>query len=184
MKIKKKIVGTKDLKAVVFIAISDYIVFPDKVFYKSDHIILDKHTYSHDLKEFSFSFIELPKFKITDLKLLTNIIEKWYYFFKNAHKTSERDLEQIIGSDNIIKRVYEELNQFNWSEVELYTYEQETKRIRDNQAVHDYMINQGIAQGENKRNIEIAKRMLIEGIDPKTISAITGLLVTVIKNLD
>ncbi|RYE05579.1 MAG: Rpn family recombination-promoting nuclease/putative transposase [Rickettsiaceae bacterium] len=89
----------KDLKAVVFIAISDYTVFPDKVFYKSDHIILDKHTYAHDLKDFSFSFIELPKFKITDLKLLTNIIEKWCYFFKNAHKTSERDLEQIIGSD-------------------------------------------------------------------------------------
>ena len=60
-----------DLKAVIFIAISNNIIFPDKVFYKSDHIILDKDTYAHDLKDFSFTFIELPKFKITDINLLT-----------------------------------------------------------------------------------------------------------------
>ena len=51
-----------DLKAVIFIAISDNIIFKDKIFYKSDHIMLDKESYSHDLKDFSFTFIELPKF--------------------------------------------------------------------------------------------------------------------------
>ena len=68
-----------DLKAVIFIAISDNILFKDKVRYKSDHIILDKESYAHDLKDFSFTFIELPKFKITDIDLLTNIVEKWCY---------------------------------------------------------------------------------------------------------
>lgn len=72
-----------DLKAVVFIAISNNIIFPDKVFYKSDHIILDKDSYDHDLRDFSFTFIELPKFKIADVNLLTSIIEKWCFFFKN-----------------------------------------------------------------------------------------------------
>jgi len=185
----------QDLKSVIFIAISDYIVFPDKVFYKSDHIILDKHSYSHDLKDFSFSFIELPKFKITDLKLLTNIIEKWCYFFKNAHKTTEEDLKQIIGSDIVIKRAYEELNQFNWNEEELHTYEQETKRVMDNQAAHDYMINQALAQGKAQGKaegrlqgkaegkLEVAKNLLAQKVDIAMIAYATGLSIKEIKDL-
>ncbi|WP_333024147.1 Rpn family recombination-promoting nuclease/putative transposase, partial [Wolbachia endosymbiont of Pentidionis agamae] len=51
-----------NLKEVIFIAIADFILFPDKTAYKSDHITLDKITYEHDLKDFSFTFIELPKF--------------------------------------------------------------------------------------------------------------------------
>ena len=64
-----------DLKAVIFIAIIDNIIFKDKIFYKSDHIILDKESYAHDLQDFSFTFIELPKFKITDIDLLTNLTD-------------------------------------------------------------------------------------------------------------
>jgi len=128
----------QDLKAVVFIAISNNIIFPDKVLYKSDHIILDKNTREHDLKDFSFTFIELPKFKITDINLLTNIVEKWCFFFKNANSTSETDMVKITGSDEVIERAYEELNQFNWSENELFIYEQEIKRIMDNAAADEY----------------------------------------------
>jgi predicted transposase/invertase (TIGR01784 family) len=191
-----------DLKAVIFIAISDNIIFKDKIFYKSDHIMLDKESYSHDLKDFSFTFIELPKFKITDINLLTNIVEKWCFFFKNADKTSEADLRKLIGSDNVIERAYEELNQFNWTEDELLTYEQETKRIMDNQAAEDYKINQikqqiieaeekGKAEGkvegkveENIRvKIEIAKNLLSQNIDINTISTATGLSIAEIEKL-
>ncbi len=183
-----------DLKAVIFIAISDNIIFKDKIFYKSDHIMLDKESYSHDLKDFSFTFIELPKFKITDINLLTNIVEKWCFFFKNADKTSEADLRKLIGSDNVIERAYEELNQFNWTEDELLTYEQETKRIMDNQAAEDYKINQikqqiieaeekGKAEGKVERDIEIAKNLLSQNIDINTICTATGLSVKEIINL-
>jgi predicted transposase/invertase (TIGR01784 family) len=183
-----------DLKAVIFIAISDNIIFKDKIFYKSDHIMLDKESYAHDLKDFSFTFIELPKFKITDINLLTNIVEKWCFFFKNADKTSEADLRKLIGSDNVIERAYEELNQFNWTEDELLTYEQETKRIMDNQAAEDYKINQikqqiieaeekGKAEGKVERDIEIAKNLLSQNIDINTICTATGLSVKEIINL-
>lgn len=132
-----------DLKAVVFIAISKILSSLIKSFISMiDHIILDKDTYTHDLKDFSFTFIELPKFKITDINLLTNIIEKWCFFFKNADHTSEADLQKIIGSDEVIERAYEELNQFNWTEEELLTYEQEIKRIMDNMAAEDYKLEQ------------------------------------------
>jgi len=131
-----------DLKSVIFIAISDTVIFKDKVLYKSDHIILDKDSHTHDLKDFSFTFLELPKFKITDIGLLTNLVEKWCYFFKHADETSEADLRRIIGSDEVIERAYEELNQFNWTEEELLIYEQELKRIMDNRAAEDYRLKE------------------------------------------
>ena len=183
-----------DLKAVIFIAITDNTIFKDKIFYKSDHIILDKESYAHDLKDFSFTFIELPKFKITDINLLTNIVEKWCFFFKNADKTSEADLRKLIGSDDVIERAYEELNQFNWTEDELLTYEQETKRIMDNQAAEDYKMNQikqqiieaeikGKAEENIRVKIEIAKNLLSQNIDINTISTVTGLSIAEIEKL-
>ena len=72
--------------------------------------------------------------KLTGLKVaplnksmdeLDNIVEKWAYFFKHAEETNEDELAQIIGSDFVIKRAYDELNRFSWTEIELNTYEQE-----------------------------------------------------------
>ena len=87
-----------ELKEVVFIAIADFIMFPNKKTYKSEHVILDKNSYEHDLKDFSFTFIELPKFT-KRVDELTDIQEKWCYFFKHAEETSPGDLKKIIGKD-------------------------------------------------------------------------------------
>ena len=67
----------KHLKEVIFIAIADCIIFKNKTEYKSDHVILDKNSYEHDLQDFSFTFIELPKFKKDKISELETIIEKW-----------------------------------------------------------------------------------------------------------
>lgn len=66
----------QDLKGVIFIAIADFILFQDKLAYKSDHVTVDKTTYEHDLKDLSFTFIELPKFLKTKEDQLENIVEK------------------------------------------------------------------------------------------------------------
>lgn len=166
-----------DLKSVIFIAISDNIIFKDKMFYKSDHVILDKDSYAHDLKDFSFTFIELPKFKITDINLLTNIIEKWCFFFKHADKTSESDLRKIIGSDQVIERAYDELNQFNWTEEELLTYEQETKRSIDNKAAEAYLIQAAEARGEAR----LIRMLLQNGNSVESIAKMTGLSINEIN---
>ncbi|MDR1139607.1 MAG: Rpn family recombination-promoting nuclease/putative transposase, partial [Rickettsiales bacterium] len=144
----------EDLKEIIFIAIADCILFPDKSEYKSKHTIRDEDTNEHDLKDFYFTFIELPKFSKTKEDQLESIVEKWVYFFKYADETSERELERIIGSDVIIKKAYEELNRFNWSEKEFIAYEQEIKRIRDEKAVLaqklDDATEKGIKIGKEK----------------------------------
>lgn len=188
-----------NLKEVIFIAISDYNIFPDKSEYISHHVILDKNNYDHDLKDFSFSFIELPKFPIDKLEELKTVIEKWCYFFKYAAKTSESDLKQIIGSDLVIERAYEALNQFNWNETELLEYEAETKRIMDNKAVESYMIEtaeargkaigeaegeaRGEARGAVEKSEEIATRMLKQNTDAKFIALVTDLSIEDILKL-
>ncbi|WP_265042247.1 Rpn family recombination-promoting nuclease/putative transposase [Wolbachia endosymbiont (group B) of Melanostoma mellinum] len=139
-----------DLKEIIFIAIADCILFPDKSEYKSKHTIRDENTNEHDLKDFYFIFIELPKFPKTKEDQLSSIVEKWVYFFRYADETSEEELERIIGSDLIIKRAYEELNRFNWSEKEFIAYEQEIKRIRDEQAVLAQKLDDATQKGRQE----------------------------------
>ncbi|OAM04568.1 MAG: transposase [Wolbachia endosymbiont of Dactylopius coccus] len=184
-----------DLKEIIFIAIADCILFPDKSEYKSKHTIRDEDTNEHDLKDFYFVFIELPKFSKTKEDQLSNIVEKWVYFFRYADETTEEELERIIGSDLIIKRAYEELNRFNWSEKEFIAYEQEIKRIRDEQAVLAQKLDdakhegrqegrqegiqigheKGKAEGEKQAKIAVAKNSLKAGVSIDVIAQITGL---------
>ncbi|WP_265038413.1 Rpn family recombination-promoting nuclease/putative transposase [Wolbachia endosymbiont (group A) of Hylaeus communis] len=168
-----------DLKGVIFIAIADCVLFPNKSEYKSDHVMLDKDSYEHDLKDFYFTFIELPKFPKTKEDQLESIVEKWIYYFKYADETSEEELEKIIGSDVIIKKAYEELNRFNWSEKEFIAYEQEIKRIRDERAVLEQKLDDAKKEGK----VEVAKTMLANNVDVTTIVKFTGLSMSEIKEL-
>ena len=148
-------VGDKyhNLKEVIFLAIADYIMFPEKKEYKSDHVILDKKTYEHDLKDFSFTFIELPKFNKT-IEELSTLEEKWCYFFRHAEETSLEDLERLIGKDLIMKRVYHELNRFFWNEKELLSYEQAEKAKNDYLSSMGKRFAEGIAVGKAEGKAE------------------------------
>ena len=176
-----------NLKAVIFIAITDHILFPHKKSYRSDHIILDKATGEHDLQDLNFTFLELTKFKKTKIEDLSNMLEKWCYFFKHAEDTSESELEKIVGSDLVIKNAYEALNRFNWTEEELRSYDQEEKRIMDNLAAEDYLIDKGIEIGKEKgANAALEKtamNMLNQKLDDSLISSVTGLSVDEILKL-
>lgn len=192
----------ENLKEVIFIAIADYVVFPDKLEFKSDHIILDKSTYEHDLRDFSFTFIELPKFTKDTIEELESIVDKWCYFFKYAAKTSEADMAKIASSYKTIGDAYEVVNQYNWNEQQLIAYEQEKKRVWDNIAAERYQIDlikqkteeimaqgiakgkaEGKAEGEKNKAITIAKNMLSKNYSISDISSITGLSIEQIKQL-
>ncbi|WP_353274119.1 Rpn family recombination-promoting nuclease/putative transposase [Wolbachia endosymbiont (group A) of Ennomos erosarius] len=196
-----------NLKEIIFIAIADCVLFPNKSEYKSKHTIRDEDTNEHDLKDFYFIFIELPKFPKNKEDQLENIVEKWVYFFRYADETSEEELEKIIGSDVIIKKEYEELNRFNWSEKEFIAYEQEIKRILDEQAVlaqklddatekgilighekgraegKEKGIQIGVEKGEKQAKMTAAKNLLKAGVSIDIIAQTTGLTANEIKDL-
>ena len=167
-----------NLKEIIFVAITNFVMFPDKVDYKSNHVILDKKTYSHDLRDFSFTFLELPKFK-KSIDQLNGMVEKWTYFFQHAEETTEKELSLIIGSDMVIKRAYEELNRFSWTQAELNTYEQEEKRELDALAIRDQILADGEARGEARGDEQatrrIAKNLLDNGVAVDIVMKSTGL---------
>ena len=154
-------VGEKyhQLKEIIFLAITDFVMFPDKPGYKSDHVIMDKTSHSHDLKDFYFSFLELPKFT-KNIHELNNRVEKWAYFFRHAEATSEAELARIVESDRVIQQAYEALNRFSWTEIELNTYEAEEKRERDAQAILDQNALEAEAKGVAKGEAAMLVRLL------------------------
>lgn len=180
-------VGRKyhELKEVIFLAIADFIMFPQKEAYKSDHIILDHKTHEHDLKDFSFTFIELPKFTKTIDELITSQ-DKWAYFFKHASVTPEKDIIKL-SSYPILERAYEELNRFSWSQEELRTYDRAEKYEGSYQAAMEHQFDKGMEKGReeglklgeekgaSKAKHEMAIALLNKNLDLTLISDITGL---------
>ena len=181
-----------NLKEVIFLAIAEFVMFPKKKQWKSEHVTLDKNSYEHDLKDFSFTFLELPKFQKSIAELST-ISDKWMYFFKNAEKTSDRDLEKLIGNDMIIERAYEELDRFHWNEEEILTYDQAEKYegayIASMSQKYDEGLEKGLEkgreeglekgreegreEGKRERGLEMAKSLLLQGVDISIIMTTT-----------
>lgn len=180
----------ENLKEVIFIAIANFTMFPEKESYKSDHVILDRENHQHDLKDFSFTFLELEKFTKTKDQL-ASMIEKWAYYFKHAEDTSEEDLHKIFENDVIIQRAYEELDRFHWKEEELRAYEAVVKHEMDYQASLDFKFEQGVqkgvekgkAEGERKALAKVAKNMLKQGLSIQNIASATGLSAKEVKKI-
>lgn len=173
----------ENLKEVIFIAIADYIVFPSKKGHKSKHVMLDRKTYEHDLRDFSFLFIELPKFNKKKIEELESMTDKWCFFFKEAKNTSEADMERIAKEHSTIGSAYEVVNQFNWSEKQLIAYEQEKKRIWDNIAAMNYQMDRVREEGREEEKIKIATNLLASNLSEEVISRATGLILKEIEKL-
>ena len=62
------------------------------------------------------------------------------YFFKHAEGSTFAEIEHLIGSDVIIRRAFEAIDQAAWTEEELNTYEHITKTRFDNLAVEQQKI--------------------------------------------
>ncbi|MGL4540874.1 MAG: Rpn family recombination-promoting nuclease/putative transposase, partial [Candidatus Rhabdochlamydia sp.] len=182
----------QNLKRVIFIAISDYIIFsePEDVHYKSEHAIFNQKTKKQSLKDLCFVFIELPKFHKTKEEL-SSIEEKWCYFFKYAHEITREDLEKVIGKDHIINKAYTTLNRYYWTKKELMSYDKVKRARMDHKAILQYKLNEGraeglkkgIKQGIEQGKIEVVKRLLQDGFDVDMIIRSTGLSKNQIEEL-
>jgi len=132
--------------------------------------------------------MQLPLFQKTkkDIKEMS-LREKWAYFFKYADETTEEDLEKLIGKDQIIKRAYDELDRFGWSEKELNNYESvEMKKAADEavkEAAYEKGQDKGRQEGEKKKAKEIILKMLKENLPIEQVSNLTGLSIEEIESL-
>ncbi len=106
---------------------------------------------------------------------------------KITSETTEADLKKIIGHDPIIERAYEALNRFSFSKDELFLYEAEEKRVRDESAVLEQKLDdakaKGKAEGIAEEKTKIAKTMLQGGLSVEQVSKMTGLSIAEVKKL-
>ncbi|MEI6747430.1 MAG: Rpn family recombination-promoting nuclease/putative transposase [Methylococcaceae bacterium] len=162
------------LKPVIFLGILDFTMFEhDSVI--SRHLILNKETGQHDLKDLEFNFIELPKFTKSESELET-VAEKWIYFLQHAD-----DLDRVPENTNTpaLKDAYEVAAQHTWTREELDIYEaQEFKIAIDANVLKTARMDgiaEGIEQGKLEERLAIAKGMLAKNLDLNTIVELTGL---------
>lgn len=134
--------------------------------------------------------IELPKYVKYAKKEKRENLNLWLEFFKNPEviiMANESEEKNIIETKDAIKKAQENLENISKDEHERYLAELREKYIRDQVAVQEYGyikgkeegkeegIKEGIEEGKKIGKIEIAKKMLENGIDYEVIFATTGL---------
>ena len=179
----------EDLKEVIFLAIIDFEMFPNKQDYKSVHVTLDQKTHERDLKDFSFTFIELKKFNKT-INELETYQDKWCYFFKHASQPGQMTLLTQERED-VISKAFHELEMHNWTSEEMMAYEAADKRERDHLAREDYVEQvakakglkkglkkgreEGREEGKKLRSHEIATSLMQLGLPVELVAKISKL---------
>ena len=162
------------LKPVIFLGILDFNMFEhDDVI--SRHLILNKNTLQHDLKDLEFNFVELKKFTKSESELET-VTEKWLYFLQHAD-----DLDHIPENANTpaLQEAYEVAAQHTWTREELDIYEAQEFKI----AVNQNVLETARMEGEKRKAVEIAKNLLASGLAIDLIVQATGLTSTEIQQL-
>jgi len=163
------------LRPVIFLGILNFEMFEHQDVI-SRHLILNKKTFQHDLKDLEFNFIELKKFTKTESELET-VAEKWLYFLQHAD-----DLDHIpenAANTPALKEAYEVAAQHTWTQEELDIYEAQEFKI----AVNENVIETARMDGAKSKALEIAKGMLTEGLTIEVIAKLTGLPQKEIENL-
>lgn len=171
-----------ELKAVYTIAILDFVFDEDKsepdkykYFVKLSDIETNKIFYN----KLTFVYLEMPKFK-KELSEIETHFEKWLYVLRHLEK-----LDKIPPklTEKIFERLFDIAEIAKFNREQLLQYEDSLKYYRDLKNSFDTAREdgreegweEGRQEGKQERNIEIAKAMLKEGFDIKTIVKITGL---------
>ncbi|MEM9820799.1 MAG: Rpn family recombination-promoting nuclease/putative transposase [Bacteroidota bacterium] len=126
-----------------------------------------------------FIYIELPKFKKQEQELETQF-DKWLYIFRHLSQLQAKPQKL---QDKIFQKLFEAAEIAKFSSEERVAYEESLKYYRDLKNIVDTSKQEGIAEGIDKRNLEIAKTLKEKGMTVNEIAEITGLPTEVIQNL-
>ena len=161
----------EDFQRVIILTITNFVMFPQKSAFRSEHVAVDRVTYEKDLNSTAWTFIELPKFT-KKIEELTSISEKWYYYLKHAPETTPEVHTQLVENSPVLQRAYQELEASSWSKDDLATYEQIKQRDNFNAFVLRDHFEKGLVQGK----LAVATHMLHKlHLDVEVVQQATGL---------
>lgn len=172
----------KEFKPVILINILNYNLLEVPEYYTKTVTVAEKHREYEVIKDITYYFIELPKFR-ENRPRLANTLECWLALIDGKGELLEmaKEKEKIIKEAN--KEVEEILSESAIKELNDYI---ESAILDENSRISD-ALEEGIEKGKVEGKIEgkiegkregqkeIITRMLKEKIDIETISKLTGL---------
>ena len=166
-----------ELTPIYFIGILDFSLasFPDDNYLHFGKIT-DIYSKAVMFEKLNFIYIEMSKFKKQESEL-ANHLEWWLYFLREL-VTFDEIPNEFQG--DIIEGAFELAKLANMSYEDRHAYELSLKYYRDFINVMDTAKK----DAREERELEIAKAMLQEGFDMKTIVKITRLAEQTLKNLN
>ena len=141
--------------------------------------LCDTATHKVFYDKLEFIYVEIAKFN-KSLEELETLYDKWLYALKNLYKLTQRPKELC---DKVFDRLFEEAEIAKFTPQELREYEASKIAYRDIKNSVDTAKREGIAEGMEKKSLEIAKKMLTKGMDEATVMEITGLSAELIQQL-
>ena len=179
-----------ELKKVYTIAILDFVFDedenqPEKLRY--DVKLTDIQTKKVFYDKLTFIYLEMPKFNKGAEELETRF-DKWLFILKNLHKL-ERVPEKL--KENIFLKLFETAEIAKFSQSEYQEYEDSLKYYRDiknsldtaREEGREEGRDEGRDEGKRKKQVEIAKTGLKEGLSVGMIMKLTGLTKEEIEKL-
>lgn len=167
-----------ELKAIYTIAILDFVFDADKAEankFRYDVKLTDIETQKVFYDKLTFIYLEMPKFNKSVDELETRF-DKWLYVIKNLNK-----LDRIPDKlrERIFDKLFETAEIAKFSPEQIRSYEDSLKYYRDLKNSLDTAKEEGKIEGK----IEVAKGLLIIGVNIDVISKSTGLTVDEIEKL-
>ena len=168
-----------ELKQTISINLLNFNHFSHDRYHSSHHIRddVDQSILTNDLE---MHFIELKKFKFSDIKKLKRA-DTWIAYFSSECTDEERKV--IAMTNPAIKEALNYEMLFSQDEVKRREYELQEKAIRDYNATMLYNRKEGKQEGKQEEKYENAVRGLKNNISLDAISTITGLTIEQLKEI-
>ena len=130
-------------------------------------------------EKLTYIYIELPHFIKKESELITQL-DKWLYFIKNLE-----DFEEIpsIFKTEVFEKAFEKAELAKFKPGEMDAYEGNLKDFRVTHNVITTAYSDGEIKGRQEGILDMAKKLVLSGMDIEKISEITGLSLSALENL-
>jgi predicted transposase/invertase (TIGR01784 family) len=175
------------LNGVIGIHLLDFPYFKDDR-YKRRFVWKDAET--NDESKFlayqELYFIEMCKFN-KEYKQLSDVLDRWITFLNKAYEFDKKNIPPELAKETEISKAIDKLEQFYFDAQEKEIYDGERKfRLcmnEERRTAEEKGKAEGLAEGEYKKAITIAKEMLLDGMSAEKVAKFTGLAVDQIEAL-
>ena len=165
----------KDLPKVITINIVNFDNIKLEDFHTCFHLWEDEHSDYLLTDVLEIHFINMVKFRRHKTRdIVNNPLERWLTFFDVT--TPEKVLEEVIQMDSAINKTNERLDFVTQDKEFLRNYHMREMALSD--------WTTGVNTAIEKKQIEIAKNLLREGLSPELIQKAVGLDIETIQSLE